>query len=154
MKKFRFLVPVLAALCLTLCFTQCKKDHDCKMVLRCILSTNGVDTIGLAKGAYVYVDTTKYNYYYPGDTINGSPSGGHQCYTDQIIRDAHGYATDGTFSYTFHHPALLNMIAVYSDTLWDEEGNVAEIHNYSGGTQVQVNDGETTEKTIVLVETF
>ena len=40
-----------------------------------------------------------------------------------------------------------------NNTLFDDMGNVLDAKKYTGTTQVQVNDGETTEKTILMVET-
>jgi hypothetical protein len=53
----------------------------------------------------------------------------------------------GVFTYTLDYPALLIVNAVKIDSV---NGTAKK---FTGTTQVQVNEGETTEKTILMVET-
>lgn len=132
MKKIGFLSLVLAFLCLTGLFVQCKKDKSCKMKVTCNFSTNGIDTGEVVPKAYIEV--------------------GKEGYAD--FARASGYTNDlGIFEHTFPYPALLDVVAFYSDSIRDADGNVTDIKYYTGNAQIQVNEGETTEKTILLVET-
>ena len=54
---------------------------------------------------------------------------------------------NGVFTYTLKYPALLIVNAVKYDTI----NGIAM--KYTGTTQVQVNEGETTDKTILMVKT-
>lgn len=133
MKKLKFLLPIVISVCLVVFFSQCKKDHDCKMKITCNFSSNGIDTGKVASKVFIKVGKDEYADY----------------------AKATGYTnTNGVFEHTFPYPALLDIVATYSDTTFDENGDVTAIKNYTGGAQVQVNDGETTEKTILMVETL
>lgn len=132
MKKLKFVLPVLVAICLVCLFSQCEKDHNCKMKIVCHFSDNGIDTGAVAPKVFIKVGKDEYADY-------AKASG----YTDN----------KGVFEHTFPYPALLDVVATYSDTTFDDSGNISSIKNYTGGAQVQVNAGETTEKTILMVET-
>lgn len=132
MKKIKFLIPVLVSALLVVFFTQCEKDHSCKMKITCNFSSNGIDTGDVASKVHIIVGKQEYADYAKADG-----------YTDK----------NGVFEHTFPYPALLDVIATYADTTFDEDGNITEIKNYTGGAQIQVNAGETTEKTILMVET-
>ena len=45
MKKMRVFLPIIVALVGVFFFTQCKKDHSCKMRLTCYYSSNGMDAV-------------------------------------------------------------------------------------------------------------
>lgn len=124
-------VYILVAAVVALTFTRCETKHDCKMYIRCNFTSNGVDTLGSVANAHIVVGEDHYN-------ARARAEG----YTD----------ANGVFIHTFELPALLNVLATYSDTIKDEAGNVMAIKNYSGGTQVQLYEGETSEKTILMVE--
>lgn len=133
MKKFKFLILACVSVLLVVTFSQCEKDHSCKMKITCNFSSTGVDTGAVAPNVYIVV--------------------GKDTYADYAR--AEGYTNkNGVFEHTFPYPALLDVIAMYSDTTWDEEGNITAIRNYTGGAQIQVNAGETSEKTILMVETY
>jgi hypothetical protein len=110
------------------------------MKLTCFYSSNGMDADSIVPFALISFDTVKYN---SGLAV------------DTNISRVQDFPTDafGVFEYTLEHPALLIVNAVKYDTLFDDMGNVLDAKKYTGTTQVQVNDGETTEKTILMVET-
>jgi len=132
MRKFlNYTVIVLMAVAMVLTFSRCETKHDCKMYIKCNFTSNGVDTLGTVANAHIVV--------------------GEQSY-DQRAR-AEGYTdANGVFIHVFELPALLNVLATYSDTIKDAAGNVQSIKNYSGGTQVQLYEGETSERTILMIE--
>ncbi len=134
MKKLRIFLPIVIALVGVLFFTQCKKDHSCNMRLTCYYSSNGLDADSVVPYALITFDTVKYN--------SGLAVLPEITRVVDMPTDAHG-----VFTYTLNYPALLIVNAVKYDTV----NGVAK--KYTGTTQVQVNDGETTEKTILMVET-
>ena len=117
-----------------LLFAQCKKDHSCKMRLTCYYSSNGMDADSVVPYALISFDTLKYN---SGLAV------------DTNISRVQNFPTDyfGVFEYTLDYPALLIVNAEKIDSV----NGVAK--KYTGTAQVQVNEGETTEKTILMVET-
>lgn len=133
MKKIKFLIPVLVSFCLIALFTQCEKNHDCNMKITCNFSSNGIDTGAVAPNVHIVVGKEEYADYARADGYTNS---------------------NGVFEHTFPYPALLDVIATYADTTFDEEGNVTAVKYYTGGAQIQVNAGETSEKTILMVETY
>lgn len=133
MKKMRIFLPIMIALVGVLLFSQCKKDHSCNMRLTCYYSSNGMDADSVVPFALISFDTIKYN------------AGNVQSAISQVQdkpTDAHG-----VFTYTLEYPALLIVNAVKYDTV---NGTP---YKYTGTAQVQVNEGETTEKAILMVET-
>ena len=134
MKKLRIILPIMIAVLSVALFTQCKKDHSCKMRLTCYYSSNGMDADSVVPFALISFDTVKYN-----SGLSVLPQ----------ISAVDGMSTDfsGVFEYTLDYPALLIVNAEKIDSV----GNVAK--KYTGTAQVQVNEGETTEKTILMVET-
>ena len=134
MKKLRIILPIMIAVLSVALFTQCKKDHSCKMRLTCYYSSNGMDDDSVVPFALISFDTVKYN---SGLAVLPEISS-----VDSMMTD---YA--GVFTYTLRYPALLIVNAVKIDSV---NGLVKK---YTGTTQVQVNEGETTEKTILMVET-
>ena len=134
MKKMRIFLPILVALVGLFFFTQCKKDHSCKMRLTCYYSSNGMDADSVVPFALISFDTVKYN---SGLAVLPQISS-----VDSMLTDR-----SGVFTYTLDYPALLIVNAVKIDSV----NGVAK--KFTGTTQVQVNEGETTEKTILMVET-
>ena len=134
MKKMKIFLPILVALVGLFFFSQCKKDHSCKMRLTCYYSSNGMDADSVVPFALISFDTVKYN---SGLAV------------DTNIARVQDFPTNGlgVFEYTLDYPALLIVNAVKIDSV----GGLAK--KYTGTAQVQVNEGETTEKTILMVET-
>lgn len=137
MKKMRIFLPIMIAIVGVLFFTQCKKDHSCKMRLTCYYSSNGMEPDSdnaFVPFALISFDTIKYN---AGNVLPG-------------ISQVQDEPTNqkGVFTYTLEYPALLIVNAVKYDTI---NGTPKK---YTGTTQVQVYEGETTEKTILMVETY
>lgn len=134
MKKMRVFLPIIVALVGVFFFTQCKKDHSCKMRLTCYYSSNGMDADSVVPFALISFDTVKYN---SGLAV------------DTNIARVQDFPTNGlgVFEYTLDYPALLIVNAVKIDSV----GGM--VKKYTGTAQVQVNEGETTEKTILMVET-
>ena len=130
----RVFLPINVALVGVFFFTQCKKDHSCKMRLTCYYSSNGMDADSVVPFALISFDTVKYN---SGLAV------------DTNIARVQDFPTNGlgVFEYTLDYPALLIVNAVKIDSV----GGLAK--KYTGTAQVQVNEGETTEKTILMVET-
>ena len=130
----RVFLPIIVALVCVFFFTQCKKDHSCKMRLTCYYSSNGMDADSVVPFALISFDTVKYN---SGLAV------------DTNIARVQDFPTNGlgVFEYTLDYPALLIVNAVKIDSV----GGLAK--KYTGTAQVQVNEGETTEKTILMVET-
>lgn len=134
MKKMKIFLPILVALVGLFFFSQCKKDHSCKMRLTCYYSSNGMDADSVVPFALISFDTVKYN---SGLAVLPQISSVDSMLTDRL----------GVFTYTLDYPALLIVNAVKIDSV----NGVAK--KFTGTTQVQVNEGETTEKTILMVET-
>ncbi len=130
----RVFLPIIVALVGVFFFTQCKKDHSCKMRLTCYYSSNGMDADSVVPFALISFDTVKYN---SGLAV------------DTNIARVQDFPTNGlgVFEYTLDYPALLIVNAVKIDSV----GGM--VKRYTGTAQVQVNEGETTEKTILMVET-
>jgi len=140
MKKMRIFLPIMVALLGMFFFTQCKKDHTCNMKVTCYYSSNGLDADSLVPFARISFDTVKYN---AGLAVQSAISQVQDMSTD----------AKGVFTYTLDYPALLIVNAVKIDTILDANSNIVSITKYTGTTQVQVNEGETTEKTILMVAT-
>ncbi|MCR4964675.1 MAG: hypothetical protein K6A41_03370 [Bacteroidales bacterium] len=134
MKKIRIFIPILLAVIAVFTFSQCKKNHDCTMHLECYYSDNGIDTGDVCSNVHIVVGKEEYADYARADG-----------YTD----------ANGVFEHIFPYPALLDVVATKADTIWNEEDStVVEVKYYTGAAQVQVNDGETTSKTILMVRTY
>lgn len=136
----RFFLPILVALVGMFFFSQCKKDHSCNMRLTCYYSSNGMDADSVVPFALISFDTVKYN---SGLAVLPQISAVDSMMTDYL----------GVFTYTLDYPALLIVNAVKIDPVCNEFGDTISFVKYTGTTQVQVNEGETTEKTILMVET-
>lgn len=140
MKKMKWILPIVIAVLSVVLFAQCKKDHDCKMHLTCYYSSNGMDADSVVPFALISFDTTKYN---SGLAVDPAISSVQNVKTNAF----------GVFDYTLRYPALLIVNAVKIDTILDANSNIVSITKYTGTAQVQVNEGETTEKSILMVET-
>jgi hypothetical protein len=140
MKKLKIFLPIMVAAIGIVLFSQCKKDHSCNMRLTCYYSSNGMDADSTVPFALISFDTVKYN---SGLAVNPDISSVQDVSTSAL----------GVFTYTLRYPALLIVNAVKYDTVFDETGNVLSAKKYTGTAQVQVNEGETTEKSILMVET-
>lgn len=136
----RFFLPILVALVGMFFFSQCKKDHSCNMRLTCYYSSNGMDADSVVPFALISFDTVKYN---SGLAVLPQISAVDSMMTDYL----------GVFTYTLDYPALLIVNAVKIDPVCNEFGDTISFVKYTGTTQVQVSEGETTEKTILMVET-
>ena len=134
MKKLKVFLPIMIALVGVLFFAQCKKDHSCNMRVTCYYSEDGMTPDSVVPYALISFDTVKYN---AGLAI------------DPAISSVQNVPTkaNGVFTYTLKYPALLIVNAVKYDTI----NGIAM--KYTGTTQVQVNEGETTDKTILMVKT-
>ncbi len=156
MKRMRIILPVMIAVLSVAIFSQCKKDHTCNMKVTCYYSANNVDADSIVKNAIITFDTIKYT--------NGQVDSSIACvHLDSLDRfgnerlyeicngNEYPYKTDnsGVFTYTLQHPALL----IVNVTKVDKDSTGAYIKYTSSPVQVQLNDGETTEKTILLVRT-
>ncbi|MBQ5994043.1 MAG: hypothetical protein PUB29_08535 [Bacteroidales bacterium] len=140
MKNLRFFLPIVVAVVVAVLFTQCKKDHSCNMKVTCYYSSNGMDADSVVPFALISFDTVKYN---SGLAVDTAISRVQNVKTDAF----------GVFTYTLKYPALLIVNALKIDTILDLDSNIVAINKYTGTTQVQVNEGETTEKTILMVAT-
>lgn len=136
----RIFLPIMVAVIGMFFFVQCKKDHSCNMKVTCYYSSNGLDADSVVPYASISFDTVKYN---AGLAVRPDIAK-----VQNVLTNA-----QGVFTYTFEYPALLIVNAVKIDTIFDDMDNVVSITKYTGTTQVQVNEGETTEKTILMVET-
>ena len=129
MKKIFVLIPVILAFAgATLLLTNCERDYRCTMKLNCKLYDPISDScFAVAKHAHVVVGKEEY---------------------DARARDE-GYTDDnGMYLHVFDYPALLDVAITYYDTLAS-----GEIKYYTGAAQVQLNESETTEKDILMMET-
>jgi hypothetical protein len=156
MRKLRIILPILIAFAGVILFSQCKKDHSCKMKLTCYYSPNGMDVGPVVSNAIITFDTTKY---VSGLAISPNISCVHldslNLFTKERLYEicegpGYPYKTDksGVFTYTLEYPALIIVNATKVDK--DSLGNYTK---YTGTVQVQLNEGETTEKSILMVQT-
>ena len=177
MRKLKIFLPILIAFAGVLLFTQCKKDHSCNMKVTCKYSSNGMDAdSSVVSHAIITLDTSKYVSGLAIDTnisrlnIKDIDSwsvdslyrwceNGCILYRidDQGKKHPYSYEgqtdANGEFYYSLPYPALLIVKSIKVDAIKDTLGNILEYVKYTGTTQVQVNEGETTEKTILMVET-
>ncbi len=127
MNKLKIIVPVmLVSLAAVIFVTSCETDYSCTMRLTCRFYDN-IDTGDVVQNAYVVVGKEEYD-------ARARAEG----YTDE----------NGLFEHVFAYPALLDVTVTYYDTL-----STGEIKYYTGAAQVQLNESETTEKTILMMET-
>ena len=164
MKNLRFFLPIIIAVICVVLFSQCKKESPCKMKVTCKYSTNGIDAGSVVKDAIIIFDTNKYH---EGavDTLISQVNLPNFSDIDSWSIDSlyrwfknpanYQYKTDanGVFEYTLPYPALLLVNAIKVDAIKDSLDSIIGYVKYTGTVQVQVNEGETTEKTILMVET-
>ncbi len=105
----------------------CQHDYRCTMRIICRYYDN-VDTGDVVKNAYIVVGKEEYD-----------PRARTEGYTD----------ANGVFEHIFDYPALLDVVATYYDTL-----ETGEVKYYTGAAQIQMNESETTEKVILMMETL
>lgn len=135
MKKIKLFIPVmLLALCTAFLLTDCQRDHSCKMKIVC-MRYNGVDTLGALMNAHIVVGRDYY----------GSRPSANYAKRD-TISDAQGVCI-----ITFNYPALLDVNVSGYDTVHLADGTIDSIY-YTGTAQVQLNEGEMTEKTILTMQ--
>lgn len=139
MKKGFFFLQLVAAVCLTFCFTQCHKERRCGATITCLCKTD--DVVFPAKGAIVYLDTLgKYNHEFMNITENAN-GGFDTTYFSRPISDTlHArfpyIMPEGIYHFELPHPALLALEVVYTDT------TVTPNVNYIGHTQITLEEGE------------
>ena len=122
--------------------------------------SNGLDAGDVVPFTIITFDTTKYH---NGDIdtlisrVNVDRI--NEWSTDSLYRWSqttnYKYKTDaqGVFEYTLPYPALLIVNAIKVEAIKDTLGNILEYVKHTGTIQVQVDEGETTEKTLLMVET-
>lgn len=164
MKNLRFFLPIVVALTGALLFTQCKKDLSCNMKVTCKYSSNGMEGDSVVPFAVITFDTSKYH--------NGTVDSLISQVNLPNIQDMDSWTIDslyrwldstanykykananGVFEFTLPYPALLLVNAIKVDAVRDSLGSIVGYVKYTGTVQVQVNEGETTEKTLLMVET-
>ena len=163
MKNLRFFLPIIIALASVVLFTQCKKDHSCKMRVTCKYSSNGIDGGSVVPFAVITFDTSKYHNGAIDTLIAQVNLPNIDTWSiDSLYRwfensanYSHKADANGVFEFTLPHPALLLVNAIKVDAIRDsiDSSIIIGYVKYTGTTQVQVNEGETTEKTILMVET-
>lgn len=161
MKRLKFFLPIVVAMMGVVLFSQCKKDHSCNMRITCKYSPNGLDVGDAVPFTIITFDTSKYH---NGDidtlisrvNVKGNIN---DWAIDSLYRWSqttnYKYITNdrGVFEYTLPYPALLIVNAIKVEAIKDTFGNILEYVKYTGTMQVQVEEGETTEKTLLMVET-
>ena len=180
MKNLRFFLPIIIAVIGVVLFSQCKKKEDqlCKMRIICRYSPNGIDAGGLAPMTIITFDTTKYlngkidslinllnkdiNTWSNDSLYSWCEHGCLFCdyrvdttsnpaKIDTIIYKYQGVAKEnGVFEYSLSHPALLIVNAIKVDAIKDSLDSIVGYVRYEGTAQIQVNEGETTEKTLLM----
>ena len=162
MKKLRFFLPIIIAVIGAVLFSQCKKDHSCNMKITCQFSPNGIDAESVVPSALIYFDTNKYHNGEIDTLISQVNMPDFDNWTlDSLYKWCESsanykYRTDasGVFEYTLPYPALLLVNAIKVVAVRDPiDNSIVGYTKYTGTVQVQVNEGETTEKTILMVET-
>lgn len=161
MKNLRFFLPIIIALAGVVLFTQCKKDHSCKMKVTCKYSSNGLEGDSVVPFAVITFDTSKYHNgaidtliaHVNLPNIDTWPIDSLYRWFENPANYSHKANANGVFEFSLPHPALLLVNAIKVDAVRDSLDSIIGYVKYTGTTQVQVNEGETTEKTILMVET-
>lgn len=117
-------------------------------------TTYRVDTVGVILDTVDYTVVDKTVNVCKIDTLLIPKDSLPSYYQDYFLngRDCffhHQADAKGVFNFSYHHPALFVLKAVKFDTIY-ENGAISEIKKYTGTVQVQVNEGETTEKILLL----
>ena len=131
MKKSLFFIPVIA-LVILLTMTQCKKNYNCGLKVICNYTTTGLDTGKVVPGANLEI--------YPGAVASG--------------RIVHPAIESGKNEHTYPYEALLNIAATYVDTVKDDDGQVIGVNNYRGSSQVKLQEGQTVEKVVLMMQEY
>ena len=156
MKKMRIFLPIAIAILGVIFFSQCKKDHTCNMKLTCYYSSNGMDADSLMPFTEIYFDLSKYQNGIVDSAIFPKSHDPHPAHLapSPAVNDSNTVVANrlGEYKYTFSYPALLLVNAFKIDTVVKAPGDTVYV-KYTGTAQVQVNEGETTEKSILLVQT-
>ncbi len=139
MKSNKILIVLALAVLTSFAFVQCKKDESCKMKVTCWYSSDGVALDSIAPEASISFNTEKYQ--------NGTVDSILTKYLSDTCTDM-----KGVFEYTFNNPAVFIIDATKVDTIKDDLDNVVDIIRYKGTVQLQVKEGELTEKNILLVK--
>lgn len=156
MRKLKIFLPIVIAFVGVILFSQCKKDHSCNLRLTCYYSSNGMDADSVVPNAIITFDTSKY---ISGLAIDPDISRVNldslTLYSKERLYEIcegneYKYKTDrnGVFTYTLEYPALLIITA--TKVVKDSLGNYTK---YTGVVQAQLNEGETTEKSLLMVQT-
>ena len=140
MKKSLFFIPVIA-LVILLTMTQCKKNYSCGLKVICKYTTTGLDTGKAVPGANLEI--------YPGAVASGRT-------VHPAIENGKNGVTDenGVYEHTYPYEALLNIAATSVDTVKDDNGNVVGINNYRGSAQVKLQEGQTVEKVVLMMQEY
>lgn len=131
MKKLFYFIPVLAlSLVLMLTLTQCKKNYNCKLKVKCYLSETGVDTGKTVPAATLEI--------YPRAVASGRT-------VHKSVEDYKNAVTDenGCYEHVYPYEALLDVTATFSDTAAHAE--------YRGTVQIKLQEGQTVEKDILMI---
>lgn len=157
MKKMKIFLPIAIAVLGVVFFSQCKKDHSCNLKLTCYYSSNGMDADSVMPYAEIYFDLSKYDNGIVDSSFFPSSHDPHPAHFSSLpaVNDSNTVVANGkgVYNYTFSYPALLNINAFKMDTVVRGIGDTIYV-KYTGTAQVQVNEGETTEKTILMVQTY
>ncbi len=140
MKKSLFFIPVIA-LVILLTMTQCKKNYNCGLKVICNYTTTGLDTGKVVPGANLEI--------YPGAVASGR-------IVHPAIENGKKGVTDenGVYEHTYPYEALLNIAATYVDTVKDDNGQVIGVNNYRGSSQVKLQEGQTVEKVVLMMQEY
>lgn len=122
MKKIRLVLPLLAAIALTIAFTQCAKDTACKAVIKVYYSDNGIDTGQVAANCQVEIGTSS-NFASYAQAVGTTDN-------------------NGVFEHTFKYEAVLPVIA----TITKPDGMI-----YYGSTQIALKPGETVTQPLLIL---
>lgn len=137
MKKFKLIISALILVTgSALLLTNCQRDHSCKMKIVC-MRYDGIDTLGTLPNAHIVV----------GRDFYGSQPSAEYAKRDTVA-DANGVCV-----ITFAYPALLDVTVSGYDYIYSEDGTLQDSIYYTGTAQVQLNEGEMADKTILTMET-
>ena len=139
MKKSLFFIPVIA-LVILLTMTQCKKNYSCGLKITCNYTTTGLDTGEAVANAIWEI--------YPGAVASGrTVHPAIEQYKDTVTDD------NGVYEHTYPYEALLNISATKVDSVKDESGNIT-VKNYRGSAQVKLQEGQTVEKVVLMMQEY
>lgn len=151
MKKTNFLLPLVIAAFLTLCFTQCYKERRCGATITCLYQPNDTAPLTLAKGVVISLDTTeRYNHIFYYDSIQPSDSIREE-YRRPISDSLKKYfptkpLSNGTYSFILPHPALLVLKAELIDT------TTSPSRTFVGHTQITLEEGVLEKPDTIILE--